>query len=98
MGRPDDIPQDIWLASKEVGVGWPKSDVAVENIARAILAERESNAGLHDEFVAQHQAHAQEALIDGDLKAQNWHQLRAREHAEYAAAIRSHNATEQESV
>lgn len=49
MGRPDDIPKDVWAAATVVtskqptAFGWR---MITEDVARAILAERERCAGL----------------------------------------------------
>lgn len=47
MGKPEDIPQDVWDAAVKVWSETPAS-VSRESIARAILAERERAAGIID--------------------------------------------------
>ena len=68
MGKPDDIPQDIWdAASNAVGAagvytsGTLSHLLLLERVARAIIAERERCANLA--------GHAADAIVDVEMFA-----------------------------
>lgn len=76
MTKPNDISQDVWDAVREAlsSAGIPSTlndygngtvfEVEAETIARAILAERESNARKADEQAAREEyGHAKHACV-----------------------------------
>lgn len=90
MTKPDDVPQDVWDAAVAALDLMPSHGVQmrhhrIENIARAIMAEREACALYHDNAASVFSAGA-DASGDGERRNRL---LRSRnEHLRHASAIR----------